>query len=112
MEASVARAVISDPKRRTAYEPLYDIDPQTGASVEIFHADRVLATSFGMSDAGWYFWSCQCGSLPSDLPIGPFGTSYAAYREALGGGKRLFVKEALFQQSDSRGEPNTWPSRT
>ncbi len=32
----MARAVISDPKRRTACEPLYDIDPQTGASVEIF----------------------------------------------------------------------------
>ena len=43
----MARAVISDPKRRTACEPLYDIDPQTGASVEIFYADRALAMSFG-----------------------------------------------------------------
>ena len=40
----MARAVISDPKRRTAFEPLYDIDPQTGASVEIFYADPALAT--------------------------------------------------------------------
>ena len=39
----MARAVISDPKRRTAFEPLYDLDPQTGASVEIFYADRALA---------------------------------------------------------------------
>ena len=76
----MARAVISDPKRRAAFEPLYDLDPQTGASVEIFYADRVLAKSFGMSDAGWYFWSCQSGSLPNDPPRGPFANSYLAYR--------------------------------
>ena len=52
----MARSAISDPKRRTAYEPLYDIDPQTGASVEIFYADRAIATSFGTSGIGW-FWS-------------------------------------------------------
>jgi ABC-type ATPase involved in cell division len=54
MEAGVARAVISDPKRRAAYEPLYDIDPQTGASVEVFYADQVLAESFGTRGAGWF----------------------------------------------------------
>jgi hypothetical protein len=81
----MARAVITSKSvPYPQHEPFYDVDPRTGASVEVFYADRVLATSFGMSDAGWYFWSCQCGSLPSDLPIGPFGTSYAAYREALG----------------------------
>ena len=78
----MARAVISDPKRRTAFEPLYDLDPQTGASVEIFYADRALAKSFGAPDAGWFRWSCQRGSLPDDLPSGPFATSYAAFREA------------------------------
>jgi len=76
---AVARAVISDPKRYTACEPLYDIDPQTGASVEIFYADRALATSFG-ARAGWFWWACQPGFLPGGLPIGPFATSYAAYR--------------------------------
>jgi hypothetical protein len=75
----MARAIISDPKRRTAYEPLYDIDPQTGASVEIFYADRVLAKSFGRGP-GWYCWSCQRGCLPDGSPTGPFGTSYTAYR--------------------------------
>jgi hypothetical protein len=79
-EAVVARAVISDPKRRTAYEPLYDIDPQTGASVEIFYADRVLATSFGTRGAGWFWWACQPACLPDCPPIGPFATSYTAYR--------------------------------
>ena len=78
----MARAGISDPKRHTAYEPLYDIDPQTAASVEIFYADRALAESFGMSDAGWFWWTCRVGSLPDRLPTCPFATSYAAFREA------------------------------
>jgi hypothetical protein len=34
------------------FEPLYDTDPHTGASVEVFYADAVLAASFGAS-AGW-----------------------------------------------------------
>jgi hypothetical protein len=76
----MARAVISDPKRGTAQEPLYDIDPRTGATVEIFYADRALAASFGTSDGGWFWWTCQPSCLPEDLPIGPFATSYAAYR--------------------------------
>jgi hypothetical protein len=77
----VARAVISDPKRHTPYEPLYDIDPQTGASVEIFYADRALATSFGTRDAGWFWRSCLSGFLPDDRPTGPFANSYIAYRD-------------------------------
>lgn len=80
-EASVARVAISDPKRRTAYEPLYDIDPQTGASVEIFYADPAVARSFGTSEAGWFWWTCHSGSLPHDLPSGPFANSYLAYRD-------------------------------
>ena len=37
----------SGPARRTAYEPLYDIDLRTGASAEILHADSLFAQSFG-----------------------------------------------------------------
>jgi hypothetical protein len=70
----MARAVISDPKRHTACEPLYDIDSQTGASVEIFYADRAFAGSFS-THAGWFWWACQPGFLPGGLPIGPFDTS-------------------------------------
>ena len=51
----MARAVISDPKRHTAYEPLYENDPETGDSVEIFYADPAVARSFGAREAGW-FW--------------------------------------------------------
>src|SRR5450756_1267608 len=81
-EASVARAVISDPKRRSAFEPLYDIDPQTGASIEVFYADPALANSFGRG-TGWFWWTCQRGFLPDRPPTGPFATSYAQW-------KRLF----------------------
>ncbi len=44
----MARAILtSTMKQRPQYEPLYDIDPRTGASIEVFYADRVLAKSFG-----------------------------------------------------------------
>ena len=86
----MARAVICDPKRRTAYEPLYDTDPQTGASVEVFYADCALAKSFGRG-TGWYWWSCKSGFLLDGEPTGPFATSYGAYRDAMDGGKRLLV---------------------
>jgi hypothetical protein len=78
----MARAIVSSNERRAAHEPLYDIDPHTGASIEIFFADRVLAHSFG-ARTGWYWWSCLAGSLPETLPHGPFPTSYAAFRVAL-----------------------------
>ena len=65
----MARAVICDSKRRTVYEPLYDTDPQTGASVEVFYADCALARSFGR-DSGWYWWACMPTCVPEDPPIG------------------------------------------
>jgi hypothetical protein len=77
----MSRAVICDPKRR---EPLYDVDPRTGASVEIFYADNVLAKSFGASGPGWFWWQCQHGCLPDQVPTGPFGGSYLAYRDFAG----------------------------
>jgi hypothetical protein len=77
----MARAVVtSQNATRPQYEPLYDIDPGTGATIEVFHADRVLAQSFGASDPGWFWWSCHRGCQPDDVPTGPFGSSYLAYR--------------------------------
>jgi hypothetical protein len=78
----MSRAVISDRKRRAAFAPLYDIHPRTGASIEVFYADPVLAKSFG-GRTGWFWWSCRSGFPPDGEPTGPFGTSYAAYRDAL-----------------------------
>ena len=60
----MARAVITHPKSvpYPQHEPFYDVDPRTGASVEVFYADRVLAKSFGGQGPGCYCWSCQVGS--------------------------------------------------
>lgn len=76
----MARALVtSKTVPRPQYEPLYDIDLRTEASVEVFYADHVLAKSFGMQP-GWFWWSCQHGSLPHERPTGPFASSYLAYR--------------------------------
>jgi hypothetical protein len=63
------------------YEPLYDLHPETGATIEIFYADHVFA---GMTGAGWFWWTCKPGSVPEWPPKGPFGSCYRAYCDALG----------------------------
>ena len=65
-----------------AHEPIYDIDLQTGASIEVFYADRALET-FGRHGAGWFYWARPSGFSPGGPPTGPFATSYGAYRHAL-----------------------------
>jgi hypothetical protein len=69
--------------QRARHEPLYDIHPRTGASFEVFYADRTLET-FGREGAGWFYWFRRPGFSPDGSPTGPFATSYAAYRDALG----------------------------
>src|SRR5579862_7338114 len=82
----MARATIT-PKSEAypQHEPLYDVDPRTGDTVEIFYADGALAKSFG-TRSGWFWWSCRSGSLPDGLS-GPFPTSYAAYHDTPGSPK-------------------------
>ena len=46
-----------------AHEPLYDIDPLTGTSIEVFYADRSLET-FGRCGSGWFWCSRQRGFSP------------------------------------------------
>ena len=65
-----------------AHEPLYDIDLRTGATIEVFYADRTLET-FGSCGAGWFWWSRRRGCPSDGAPSGPFATSYAAYRHAM-----------------------------
>jgi hypothetical protein len=79
----VPQAPTSNPRQRALREPLYDIDPRTGASIEIFYADRTLET-FGRCVAGWFWWSRRRGFSPVCPATGPFATRYAAYRHALG----------------------------
>jgi hypothetical protein len=62
-------------------EPLFDIHPVTGACIEVFYADRRLET-FGRGDAGWFWWFRRRGFAPSGPALGPFPTSYSAYRDA------------------------------
>jgi hypothetical protein len=65
------------------HAPLYDINAWTGATIEVFYADRRLET-FGWRGAGWFWQSRRRGLLPVGPAIGPFDTSYAAYRHATG----------------------------
>ena len=48
------------------HEPLYDIDPQTGTTIEVFYADRTLET-FGRCGAGWFWWPRRRGCSPGWL---------------------------------------------
>jgi hypothetical protein len=72
------------PKLRESarHEPLFDIHPLTGASIEVFYSDRRLAT-FGRCGAGWFCQLRRRGFAPGGPPTGPFATSYAAYRSAM-----------------------------
>ena len=64
------------------YEPFYEIDPETGVSIEVFFFDRTLET-FGRRGPGWFWWPRRRGFSPDGPPTGPFATSYAAYRHAM-----------------------------
>ena len=65
-----------------AHEPLYDVDPRTGTSIEVFDADRAVQT-FGRGGAGWFWWARRRGCAPDGPPTGPFATSFAAYWHAM-----------------------------
>jgi hypothetical protein len=70
-------------KQCTRRDPLYDINLRTGVNFEVFYSDRTLET-FGRGGTGWFWWSRERGCPPAGPAIGPFPTSYAAYRHALG----------------------------
>ncbi len=78
----MAQPMATEPKPRAAFEPLYDIHPRTGATIEVFYADHALET-FGRDGSSWFWWSRRRGFLPDGSPTGPFPTSYGAYRNAL-----------------------------
>ena len=76
------RSITAATGQRSSHEPLYDLDTRTGDSIEVFHADAVLASSFG-ARTGWFWWMCRAGLLPDRPPKGPFATSYLAYCNAV-----------------------------
>jgi hypothetical protein len=75
-------AVNSGADAHACRQPLYDTDPRTGATIEVFHADSLFAQAIGKRGVGWFHWSCQPGCQPSE-PAGPFGTAFRAYSDAL-----------------------------
>ena len=71
-----------NPGQRARLEPLFDIHPRSGATIEVFFADRTMET-FGSCGAGWFWWSRRRGFSPDGPATGPFATSYAAYRDGM-----------------------------
>jgi len=57
---------------------LYEIDPRSGATIEIFYADSAFAQSLGARGAGFY-WR-ERGS--PHVPSGPYIVCLDAYRDA------------------------------
>jgi hypothetical protein len=70
------------PGQRARLEPLFDLHPRTGVSIEVFFADRTMET-FGRCGAGWFWQVRRRGFAPEGWPTGGFSTSYAAYRSAM-----------------------------
>jgi hypothetical protein len=87
--------------QRARHEPLFDIHPRTGAGIEVFYADHTLET-FGKCGGGWFWWSRRPGAAPDGLATGPFATSYAAYRNAMGTG--LGTDSDVFQSCDVKSD--------
>lgn len=70
------------PKQRARLEPLFDLHPRTGVSIEVFFANRTMET-FGRCGAGWFWQVRRRGFAPEGSPTGPFATSYSAYQHAM-----------------------------
>jgi hypothetical protein len=73
---------ISSLDRHRNYAPIFDVDPLTGASIEVFYADG-LATFRRGGSAGWFWWPRRVGFAPDGPAHGPFATGYRAYCDAL-----------------------------
>jgi hypothetical protein len=73
--------------RHRKFAPFFDVDPVTGRSIEVFYADRTLET-FGRGGSGWFWWPRRRGFAPDCRAVGPFPTSYSAYRDALHSAQR------------------------
>ena len=72
----------SSTDHRHQFDAIFDNHPVTGTSIEVFYADRSLA-SFGWGGAGWFWQVRRRGSAAEGRSMGPFPTSYSAYRDAL-----------------------------
>jgi hypothetical protein len=74
--------VASSPRYQSPrHQSLFDVHPVTGASIEVFYADRTLE-SFGRGGPGWFWHVRRRGFAPDGPAHGPFPSAYLAYREA------------------------------
>ena len=64
-----------DNTQRERREPLYDVHPMTGASIEVFYADRTLETFGGCGGVGF---GSRADAALRRMAHGPFATSYSA----------------------------------
>lgn len=64
----VPRAPTSNTRQLVRHEPLFDIHPRTGTSIEVFYADRTLET-FGRCGAGWLWQSRRHGFAAKRLEL-------------------------------------------
>ena len=69
-------------RRNLKFAPLFDVDPVTRASIEVFYADRTLET-FGREHSGWFWHVRRPAHAPEGPTTGPFPSSYSAYRNAV-----------------------------
>ena len=73
---------LNDKRQRARHEPFFDVHPQTDVSIEVFYADPALEI-LSRRGCAWFWWPRRPGSAPEGRAIGPFASSYAAYRHAI-----------------------------
>lgn len=60
-------------------DPARAEDPHALPDVEVFYRTEAACRADGWEGgAGWYWWFCQPGCLPSGDPMGPFGSEEEA----------------------------------
>jgi hypothetical protein len=64
------------------FEPLFDVHPVTGVSIEVFYAGSP-PRCFGRGSAGWHWHFRQRGYAANGPAVGPFSSAYLAFRHAL-----------------------------
>ncbi len=64
--------------RHRKYAPLFDTDPMTGASIEVFSADGLVRQGWR-----WMVLVAAPGRFCAGKATGPFPSSYSAYRHAM-----------------------------
>ncbi len=60
-------------------------DPHALPDIEVFYIGKKSVTEFaecGVTEPGWYWWSCFPGCLPDGDPVGPFNTEDEALADA------------------------------